>query len=95
MKVFLPVATEQNLTIIPRFEETNVSVTIRSEQLDSEVTTSYTATTTNGYMIIPVTYDFKESESYEITVTDNSGTIIWRGKGFATAETNLQEYKMN
>lgn len=95
MKVFLPIDTNQTLTIIPRFESTNVKVLIRDKETDTTTTLVRTATTTDGYMDITIAYDFVEAKQYEITVTDDSDVLMYRGQCFATAQTDLENYKMN
>jgi hypothetical protein len=95
MKVFLPVATNQTLTIIPRFDSTNVSVLIRDEE--SDITTPITTTSSyiDGYMDIVIAYDFIEGCNYEIIVNDDNGNLIYRGKAYSTAQTDLENFKMN
>lgn len=95
MKVFLPVDTEQNLIITPRNESDNVIVTIRSKQTEEVTLINATSTFTNGYMVIPITYSFTESYNYELKVTDDSLNLLWRGEGYSTVQTDLQNYKMN
>jgi hypothetical protein len=97
MKVLLPIATEQIIQIIPRFESTNISFSIRDEETDITSTSAIVTTYSNGYMSIPFTFDFTNSEgkSYEITVETAGGDLIYRGKIFITVQTDLQNYKMN
>lgn len=37
----------------------------------------------------------KEADSFEASVYDLNSNLLWRGKIFATAQENLQEYKMD
>jgi len=94
MKVFLPIDTEQNLVIVAREESTNVVLTIKNKQEETETTINATTTSSNGYMTIPVTYTFKEGHQYGLKVTDGTD-VIWRGQGYATDQTDLQEFKLN
>ena len=97
MKVLLPIATEQIIQIIPRFESSTVSFSIRDEETDTTSTSTIATTYSNGYMSIPFTFDFTNAEqkSYEMTVETLAGALIYRGKIFITAQVDLQNYKMN
>jgi hypothetical protein len=37
----------------------------------------------------------EEADSFEVTINKTDGTLLWRGKAFATSKTDLQDYKMN
>lgn len=37
----------------------------------------------------------EEADSFELTVNKMDGSLLWRGKAFATAKMDLQDYKMN
>lgn len=96
MKVFLPVGTSQNLSVMPRANASEVDLTIRQELKD--VTTVFNNISTSfsdGYLTIPFSHPFVEGETYELTVTDSSdGSLLWRGRGFVTSQTP-QNYKEN
>lgn len=94
MKVFLPVATSQNLKVMPRANASTVDLTIRQEAKD--VTTVYSDISTSfsgGYLTVPFSHPFVEGETFEATLTDSSDdSLLWRGRFFITAQTP-QEYK--
>lgn len=95
MEVFLPIATQQTLTIIPRFNSGIVTLSVRNEETD--LTQEFNILDTyydNGYLSMDFAYDFKESESYSLEVKDNEEKILWRGKAFATSQ-DPQAYKIN
>lgn len=97
MKVFLPIATKQDLIVRPRNTANVVTVTIRDEFKDETTTITGIATTLfiDGYLTIPFSYPFIEGKTFEIEVTDDlDGSLVWRGKAFATAQTP-QDYKLN
>ena len=96
MKVFLPIATTQNLIIRPRANTATVDLSIRNEFTDTTTTTTGIATTfSDGYLTVPFSHPFNEAETFEMEVTNNAGgALVWRGKCFATAQTP-QDYKMN
>jgi hypothetical protein len=96
VKVFLPIATEQDLVVRARANVATVDLVLRKEREDesttyADINTSYS----NGWLTIPFTHTFAEGDSYEIEVL-NSATdaVLWRGKCFVTAQTP-QEYKMH
>ena len=87
MKVFLPIATEQILLIRSRSIPAKVDLSLRHKLTDT--TTSYAniiPSFNKGYLRVPLSHSFVEGESYEITVT-TSGSLVWRGKAFITAQT--------
>lgn len=93
MKVFLPIATQQNLVVRARRNAASVDLTLRQELKDETTTTNTIATSyIDGYLIIPFSHDFVEGESYEVEVFDTDS--IWRGKAFITAQTP-ETYKLN
>ena len=88
MKVFLPLSTEQDLIIRPRAKSAMVNVYVRSELKDvvtnlTDILTFFSA----GYLRIPITYPFSNGVTYEMEVTDQYDTLLWRGKAFCTSQT--------
>lgn len=96
MKVFLAVATSQNLVVRPRANAAVVNLAIRNEFTDvTTTTTGIAASFSKGYLTIPFSHDFAEGETFEMEVTNNSGgALLWRGKCFVTNQTP-QNYKIN
>jgi hypothetical protein len=47
-----------------------------------------------GYLHANFEYNFKEGQSYEITIISDA-SILYRGKVYATDNENLQNYKLN
>ena len=45
-------------------------------------------------LFIYFNFDFEEGESYEISIFSAEGKRMYRGKGYATDYTDLQEYSM-
>ena len=49
----------------------------------------------NGIAILTFDTEIKDAASYEMTVNDMSGNLLFRGKAFATLQTDLEQYTMN
>jgi len=94
MKVFLPVSTAQELRIRPRIKATSVNLTLRNESTDSVITYPLTGTYSGGFLVLDVTHDFTEGESYEMVIKDDSDNLMWRGKAFSTSQ-KPETYKLN
>jgi hypothetical protein len=95
MEVFLPIATQQTLTIIPRYNSGTVTLSVRDEETDlSQEFNILDTRYDNGYLSMDFSYDFKETGSYSLEVKDNAAKILWRGKAIATAQ-DPQDFKMN
>lgn len=94
MEIFIPGNTTQTLTIIPRYNSDNVTLTVRRDQ-DSEKTLFTLPTIySDGYLSMDFDYEFIEDESYTLTVETLAGVLLWRGMAFSTLQTP-QEYKIN
>lgn len=92
---FLP-GGSLSLKIIPREYVDVVTLTFYNELTETTNTETCFATNENGYMTIPFGYsDFVEGDSFEITVRDEFGAVLYRSKGYATMEEDLENYKLN
>ena len=94
MKVFLPTETDHTLRIFPKEYVTDATLTIRHELKGASTEIALSCTVDGNYLSAPFTYTFKESGSYELTVKKTDKTVIYRGKAYATAQTDTQNYKM-
>ena len=94
MTILRPALTTQTITIIPRYDVETVSLSLLNEE--TQVDNSFTVSTTyaNGYMTIQIALAVKESEQFNLEVKDNN-TVLFRGKAFATDETDLENYKIS
>ena len=95
MNVLQPISTAQNLIFIPRFDAPTVSIEIRDEETDTSETLTISAIYDNGYMTVEIEYPFKEAGNYTYEVSDLSERLMYRGKIFSTAQTDLQNYRTN
>jgi hypothetical protein len=95
MRVLQPIDTPQALIFIPRFDTDTVSIILTHEVKQLDYNYELATTYTNGLMQVEITHDFKEGESYSFQVEDLSNELMYRGKIFITAQTDLQDYRTN
>lgn len=94
MTILRPSLETQSITIIPRYDVENVTLTLTNE-LTQDVNTYTTSTSyANGYMTIEFDLTVYEMDSFNLEVKDGD-TVLFRGKAFATDETDLENYKMS
>jgi len=94
MKVFNPIDLTHKLVVIPRIYTDISTISIRHELTDvTTIIDNFTFAIDNGYLTISFEFTFKNSASYEIIV-NGINDLLWRGKGFATTETDLENYKL-
>jgi len=85
-----------SITITPREYPTDVKLILWNELLEQTNIQQCTVINSNGYMEIPfILSDIEDGTSFEVTVTDLSDKLLWRGKLYCTNQTNMQEFKMN
>jgi hypothetical protein len=87
--------TEHVLSIIPRFYETEVKLILWNEIKEVQTNLTITATITNGYLEIPFTLYLEEGDSLEVKVTNMADKLMWRGKIYATSQTDLENFTLN
>lgn len=95
MIIFKPENIEQVFTIMPRAIVEYVNLDLHNKIKDEELTYQIYVTSQEVRMMIPITHDFKEGENYSMEVTDEDGNLLWRGKGFVTEQTDLENYNVN
>lgn len=89
------VTAQYTLKIAPRFFTDSVILTLWNEMTETSIVYNCTATTQNGYMLINYNHTFLEGQSYEANVTDLSNKLIWRGKLYATSQTDIENFTLN
>lgn len=95
MNVLLPIPTPQDLVFIPRYNTGTVNLTITNEETNEKQDFEITTTYDNGYMVVSISYPFTEGGNYIYTVRDLTSAIMYNGKIFTTAQTDLQNYNIN
>lgn len=94
MKVFNPINSSHTIKIIPRKYEDVLNIVIRHELKDeTTIVTDFSDGIDNGYVTIVFSFIFKEGASYEIVVNGVTD-LMYRDKGYATSETDLENYKL-
>lgn len=94
MTILRPNLSTQTITIIPRYDIPSVSISLLNEE--TQFNNLFTCSTSygNGYMTISFELTVLETESFNLEVKDGN-VVLFRGKAFATDETNLENYKLS
>jgi hypothetical protein len=60
-----------------------------------ETTNVFTAATTNvnGLMQIDFNLNVVEGDSFQLTINDTEDNVLWKGKAYATDQTDLQNFQ--
>jgi hypothetical protein len=96
MVILKPENAVHSITIIPRVNASEISIVIKNESKNTTETIEDIETTfLNGYLTFEITKTVLEQESFEYAVYDIDSELLFRGKAFATNQTDLQNYKIN
>jgi len=96
MVILKPENATHSITIIPRINASEISIVIKNESKNTTETIEDIETTfLNGYLTFQITKTVLEQESFEYAVYDIDSELLFRGKAFATNQTDLQNYKIN
>lgn len=94
MTILRPSLETQSVTVIPRYDVETVTLTLLNEETQVLNTFNVSTTYENGYMTIEFDLTVKEAESFNLEIKDGT-TVLFRGKAFATDETDLENYKLS
>lgn len=89
------VTATYELKVAPRFFTPNVIFTLWNEIREQKITFNLVPTQDRGYMVITYNHTFLEGESYEASITDTTGNLIWRGKLYSTSQTDIENFTFN
>jgi len=100
MKHLLPTTDQQTIKIIPRVYSTDVTIVLRDDSSNTEVTLTPVSVVNKNYIELTTVFDLKEGRFYDLKVIDNnSSNIIYRDKIFCTAQStsqlNNEHYSVN
>jgi len=104
MKHLLPTTNAQTIKIIPRVYSTSVTIKLRDDSTNNEVTILPTAIINKNYVELSNVYTLIEGRFYDLKVYNGQGSvteadIIYRDKIFCTAQStnqsNNEHYTVN
>ena len=96
MVILKPSEATHSITIIARKNASAISIVIKNESKNTTETIEDISTTfVNGYLTFEITKTVLEQESFEYSVYNLDSELLFRGKAFATNQTDLQNYKIN
>mgnify|MGYP003138361763 FL=1 len=104
MKHLLPTSDTQTIKIIPRVYSTSVTIKLRDDSTNNEVTILPTAIINKNYVELSNVYTLIEGRFYDLKVYNGQGSvteadIIYRDKIFCTAQStnqsNNEHYTIN
>jgi NADH:ubiquinone oxidoreductase subunit H len=81
------------ILVTPREMVETVSMEFFNEL--KETTNIFTASTTNvnGLMEIEFNLNVVEGDSFQLTIKDTNDNVLWKGKAYATEQTDLQNFQ--
>lgn len=82
-------------SVIPRFFSTPVKLTLWNELTSQEMVYPVDATEDDGHMEITFSHPVKEGDTYEVRISDVSDRLMWRGKFYCTAQTDIENFTLN
>ena len=95
MVVFNPTDEIHSLRCIPRNHSEIVLLKLRNELKDTTETFEIEPIIYNSYMVLEFVKTFVEGESSEIEIFDIfTNELLYRGKSYATSQTDLENYKL-
>lgn len=87
---------EHTIKIAYRKYASNINLVLWDELNEVETILPIIVGSEPGLMVITFSHLFKDGDSYEVKVLDQlDNTLVWRGKIFATVQTDLENYKLH
>ena len=80
---------------IPRYFVETCNLILRNELTDEVINLETRMIEENGLAILTFSGDISNATSFEMTVKDLEGGLIFRGKAFSTTSEDIQNYTMN
>ena len=80
----------QTIKVIPRNYATNVSMVLRDDSTNAEVTYSVSTTTNKNYLVLSQALALTEGRFYDLTIKEGS-SVIFKDKVFCTDQTIDQD----
>jgi hypothetical protein len=86
-------SSDYSILIAPREYAVDVVMEFYHELKETLTTISATTESVNGYMKVNFSILVVEGDSFELTIKNTNGKILWKGKAYATEQTDLQNYQ--
>ncbi len=80
----------QTVKVIPRSYASNVSMILRDDSTNAEVTYSVSTTTDKDYLVLSQAFALVEGRFYDLTIKEGSA-VIYKDKVFCTDQTIDQD----
>lgn len=80
---------------IPRYFVETCNLILRNELTNDVIEMSLPMVNDSGYAVLTFIGDIINAASFEMTVKDLEGGLIFRGKAFSTTSEDIQNYTMN
>ena len=95
MKHLLPTTDSQTIKIIPRVYSTNVTIKLRDDSTNEEITILPSATISRNYVELTSVFTLLEGHFYDLKIYNGQGSIdefdiIYRDKIFCTSQSTDQ-----
>ena len=90
MITLTPTTDAQTIKIIPRNYATNVSLILRDDSTNAEVSYSIATTTDRNYLVLSEELTLVEGRFYDLTVKEGTN-VIYKDKVFCTNQTIDQD----
>lgn len=82
-----------SILVAPREMVTTVSMEFFNELKETTNIFSASTTNVNGLMQIDFNLEVVEGDSFQLTIKDTDGNVLWKGKAYATEQTDLQNFQ--
>lgn len=93
MIVFHTANTTHTVKLIPRYNLAAYTFEVRDEFTGQVDTFNVVPIISAGYTVFDIDRTFEPFTHYQLTLR-NADLICWRGKGFATSVTDVQDYEI-
>ena len=94
MNIVNPNQSEHSLKVATRKYTGDLELTIRDDYSKETSTPEVVVTKSNSYRSLAFDYHFEEGKWYAITLRDSNEIPVYRGKVYATSQTELDVYSV-
>lgn len=94
MNTVNPNVVEHTLKVACRAYTGDLTMSIRDDYTKDALNVSVTVTKSNSYRSLAFNYHFEEGKWYALTLRDSNLIPVYRGKIYATSQTDLDKYSV-